>query len=74
MSLAESINKKDIIDATDQCVMCGLCLPHCPTYTVAQTEPESPRGRIALVRALYEGKLDSTEIIISHLDNCLTCM
>ncbi len=74
MSLAESINKKDIIDATDQCVMCGLCLPHCPTYTLAQTEPESPRGRIALVRALYEGKLDSSETIISHLGNCLTCM
>lgn len=74
MSLAETINKQDIIDATDQCVMCGLCLPHCPTYTVAQTEPESPRGRIALVRALYEGKLDSSETIRSHLDNCLTCM
>ncbi|NNC68709.1 MAG: (Fe-S)-binding protein [Gammaproteobacteria bacterium] len=74
MSIAESFNKQEIIDATDQCVMCGLCLPHCPTYTLAQTEPESPRGRIALVRALYEGKLDSSETIISHLGNCLTCM
>ena len=74
MSLVEAINTQDIIDAADQCVMCGLCLPHCPTYTLAQTEPESPRGRIALVRALYEGKLESSQSITSHLDHCLTCM
>jgi glycolate oxidase iron-sulfur subunit len=74
MSLSEVINKQDIIDTADQCVMCGLCLPHCPTYTLAQTESESPRGRIALVRALYEGKLDTSDSISSHLGNCLTCM
>lgn len=74
MSLTEINHKQDIINATDECVMCGLCLPHCPTYAVAQTEAESPRGRISLVRALYEGKLDSSETIASHLDNCLTCM
>lgn len=74
MSLAEIINKQEIIDATDQCVQCGLCLPHCPTYNVGKTEPESPRGRIALVRALYEEQLDASDITISHLDHCLTCM
>ena len=66
--------KQEIIDATDQCVMCGLCLPHCPTYTAAKNEAESPRGRIALVRALYEDKLYPSQILTSHLDNCLTCM
>ena len=74
MSLPEAINTQDIIDATDECVMCGLCLPHCPTYTLAQTEPESPRGRIALVRALYDSKLETSHAIHSHLDHCLTCM
>lgn len=74
MSLAENISKQEIIAAADQCVMCGLCLPHCPTYEIAKTEPESPRGRIALVRALYEDQLDVSESISSHLDNCLTCM
>ena len=74
MLLSEAINKQDIIDTADQCVMCGLCLPHCPTYTLAQTEPESPRGRIALVRALYEGKLEASDSISSHLEHCLTCM
>jgi len=73
MSLSSQINKQDIISAADQCVMCGLCLPHCPTYAVAKSEPESPRGRIALVRALYEGKLAPNENIHAHLDHCLTC-
>lgn len=74
MSLAENISKQEIIAATDQCVMCGLCLPHCPTYAIAKMEPESPRGRIALVRALYEEQLEVSESIRSHLDHCLTCM
>ena len=63
MSLAENISKQEIIAATDQCVMCGLCLPHCPTYAIAKMEPESPRGRIALVRALYEEQLEVSESI-----------
>jgi len=74
MSLSNLINKQEIISATDQCVMCGLCLPHCPTYAVAKSEPESPRGRIAIVRALYEGKLTPDKNIHSHLEHCLTCM
>jgi len=74
MSITTTINKQEIISATDQCVMCGLCLPHCPTYAISKTEPESPRGRIALVRALYEGHLEASETIRTHLDHCLTCM
>ena len=77
MSLIETITKQevqDVIAATDECVMCGLCLPHCPTYSIAKTESESPRGRIALVRALYEKQLETNDAITSHLNHCLTCM
>lgn len=54
--------------------MCGLCLPHCPTYSVAKNEAESPRGRIALIRALHENKLQATHSLVNHLDTCLACM
>ena len=65
---------QELISISDQCVMCGLCLPHCPTYSIAKNEAESPRGRISLVRALHEGKLEPDPPLVNHLDNCLACM
>jgi glycolate oxidase iron-sulfur subunit len=58
----------------DQCVMCGLCLPHCPTYRVNRVEAESPRGRIALARALDAGTLVPSSTVQTHLDQCLSCL
>ncbi len=53
--------------------MCGLCLPHCPTYKLYNTENESPRGRIALMRALTTGELTLTPSLKAHIDHCLVC-
>ncbi len=58
----------------DQCVMCGLCLPHCPTYHLSATEAESPRGRIALARALATGSIEPETTLLAHLDHCLGCL
>lgn len=58
----------------DQCVMCGLCLPHCPTYQLDRHEAESPRGRIAIARQLASGQLPPTLKAVSHLDHCLACL
>lgn len=63
-----------LLALTDQCVLCGLCLPHCPTYRVAATEAESPRGRIALARSLALGTLDPGPLALAHLDHCLGCL
>ena len=54
--------------------MCGLCLPHCPTYRLDQHEAESPRGRIALARRLSAGQLEVSEAALAHLDHCLGCL
>ena len=57
----------------DQCVQCGMCLPHCPTYGLDSSESESPRGRIAYMKALAGGQLEPTAAGDLHLDHCLGC-
>ncbi len=59
--------------ATDQCVLCGLCLPHCPTYGITHNEAESPRGRVSLIQALAKGELAPDGALQHHLGNCLVC-
>src|SRR4051812_45716705 len=56
-----------------RCVHCGLCLMSCPTFVVTCLEPESPRGRIALIRAVSEGRIEMNETVLPHLDQCLQC-
>lgn len=53
--------------------MCGLCLPHCPTYNKTQNEAESPRGRISLILGLANDQLQADDKLFGHLDNCLLC-
>jgi len=56
-----------------QCVHCGLCLNQCPTYRALRLEPESPRGRIHLVHAAAEGRIELNERFKEHLYLCLLC-
>lgn len=53
--------------------MCGMCLPHCPTYEISRDEGESPRGRIALIQGLASSRLALNARLESHLDRCLGC-
>lgn len=62
-----------LVALADRCVQCGLCLPTCPTYRLERSEAESPRGRIALVRAWTDGTLAPSASGDAHLDNCLAC-
>lgn len=54
------------------CMRCGFCLPACPTYREKEVESASPRGRIALMRAVMDGELEILEIA-DKLDACLGC-
>ncbi len=56
-----------------KCVHCGFCLNACPTYVETGLEMESPRGRIALMKGVAEGRLAMTESIVGHWDLCLQC-
>jgi glycolate oxidase iron-sulfur subunit len=54
-------------------VSCGLCLPHCPTFRLTGRETASPRGRIAAMRAVDEGRAAVDESFTTMMDECLAC-
>ena len=56
-----------------RCVRCGLCLQSCPTFVETGLETESPRGRLALMRAVLQERAGLGEGLIEHLDLCLQC-
>ena len=58
---------------TLDCVHCGLCIPHCPTYDLTLRESDSPRGRIYLMRQYAEGQLELGPEVTRHLDQCIVC-
>jgi glycolate oxidase iron-sulfur subunit len=61
------------VDELLSCVHCGLCQSACPTYVELGTEADSPRGRIHLMRAMEEGRLEPSPEVVRHLDLCLGC-
>ncbi|WP_213379890.1 (Fe-S)-binding protein [Allochromatium tepidum] len=70
---APRLSNQDLLGLADQCVKCGLCLPHCPTYAKTRHEADSPRGRIALVQGWLTDRLEMTPRLAAHLDGCLLC-
>ena len=65
----------DIPSAADlaNCIHCGFCLPSCPTYLATGQELESPRGRLHLISALHSSRIQATDRVLGHLDQCLQC-
>src|SRR5262249_52054789 len=56
------------------CVHCGFCTATCPTYVLLGDERDSPRGRIYLMKEMFErGKRPSAEVEL-HIDRCLSCL
>jgi glycolate oxidase iron-sulfur subunit len=55
------------------CVQCGLCLPHCPTFRITGDESQSPRGRIALMRAVQNDDAPVTFDVRRSWETCVQC-
>src|SRR6266404_990241 len=58
-----------------QCIHCGMCLPSCPTYETTKHETSSPRGRIALMRAVADCRLaPNSPQFADEMYFCLGCL
>ncbi len=56
------------------CVHCGFCTATCPTYVLLGDERDSPRGRIYLMKDMFEGNRDASDEVTFHVDRCLSCL
>jgi glycolate oxidase iron-sulfur subunit len=74
MSAGHSHLKDLDYSVVQQCMHCGLCLPTCPTYDATKLERNSPRGRIALMRAIADDRLDITKAFGDEMYFCLGCL
>ncbi|MGB5420771.1 MAG: (Fe-S)-binding protein [Desulfobacterales bacterium] len=60
-------------DEIAQCNKCGFCQVACPIFRATGHESGVARGRLALLRAIIEGRLDWSDDIEAPLFDCLLC-
>ncbi|RNF40332.1 (Fe-S)-binding protein [Planococcus salinus] len=69
-SFVENVNEEYLTD----CMRCGFCLSACPTYLATNNdETHSPRGRIALMKAMRDGDVVWDGSVEDSFDMCLGC-
>ena len=57
-----------------KCVHCGFCTATCPTYVLLGDERDSPRGRIYLIKEMFERGRKASAQVQHHVDRCLSCL
>src|SRR2546425_2497893 len=57
-----------------RCVHCGFCIATCPTYVLLGDERDSPRGRIYLMKEMFERGRRASPQVQRHVDRCLSCL
>ena len=57
-----------------KCVHCGLCTATCPTYVLLGDERDSPRGRIYLIKDMFEQGRKAPAAVQKHVGRCLSCL
>jgi heterodisulfide reductase subunit D len=56
-----------------KCIRCGECLSVCPVYRETRIETLSPRGKVALYRAVGEDTLKVGDVYAGKFYTCLMC-
>jgi len=60
-------------DEISQCNRCGFCQVACPIFRSTGHEAGVARGRLALLRAIIEGRLEWNQEVEEPLFDCLLC-
>lgn len=72
--IQEDFQQKMDLEELLNCTRCGFCQPSCPTFVQTEgKEASSPRGRIALMKAVVDGVLEPDEHFERELNLCLGC-
>ncbi|WNY23972.1 putative iron-sulfur-binding oxidoreductase FadF [Methanimicrococcus hongohii] len=64
----ESVDKRDLY----RCVSCGNCRSVCPAFEQTGRESKNTRGRILVIRDIYEGNL-TDDSVFDSINTCTTC-
>ncbi|MDL2260732.1 (Fe-S)-binding protein [Methanimicrococcus sp. OttesenSCG-928-J09] len=64
----EKVDKRDLY----RCVSCGNCRSVCPAFEQTGRESKNTRGRILVIRDVYEGNL-ADESVFDSINTCTTC-
>lgn len=65
--------EKTIAEIARLCADCGTCQSACPVYQAELSEPNSPRGKVNLVKAIDDGRLGANPRNRKLLYQCLVC-
>ncbi len=57
-----------------RCIKCGSCRAVCPSFLVDRDESCSARGRMALIKAVLDGRLAPTALYEERLETCTGCL
>src|SRR5512136_3181090 len=64
---------KSLAEIARLCADCGTCQSACPVYQACLSEPNSPRGKVNLIKAVADGRIQANRRNRSLLYQCLLC-
>lgn len=67
------MTEKTIAEIAKLCADCGTCQSACPVYGAELSEPNSPRGKVNLIKAIDDGRLPANTRNRGLLYQCLVC-
>lgn len=56
-----------------KCMRCGTCRSVCPVFQVVNSENATARGKVRMIEAVIEGKLQLTQELQQRMSKCLLC-